>query len=196
MAAMAKAARAGQLGDLGDFFLHRFGAFDFESVEQRLPTETFEGERTLTVGSKTVHLKQVGPAHTQGDVIVHVPADRTVFTGESPWMKVIPSSGLGLWGTASGCEHILACDPAVVVPGHGPDRRRRCCRHGLSSLHPGRGPAAFRCGAQLRRGGAGDQLLRLQQLGRLRAHRGESGHPLSGVPGRSPAPMYRPSLGS
>ena len=37
MAAMAKAARAGQLGDLGDFFLHCFGAFDFESVEQRLP---------------------------------------------------------------------------------------------------------------------------------------------------------------
>ncbi|MEC8021343.1 MAG: MBL fold metallo-hydrolase [Pseudomonadota bacterium] len=121
MAAMAKAARAGQLGDLGDFFLHCFGAFDFESVEQRLPTETFEGERTLTVGSKTVHLKQVGPAHTQGDVIVHVPADRTVFTGDILFIEGHPilwAGPVGNWLAA--CEHILACDPAVVVPGHGP----------------------------------------------------------------------------
>jgi cyclase len=121
MAAMARAARAGQLGDLGDFFLHCFGAFDFESVTQRLPTETFAGTHTLQVGAKAVQLFEVGPAHTQGDVIVHVPADRVVYTGDILFIEGHPilwAGPVGNWLAA--CERIIACEPEVVVPGHGP----------------------------------------------------------------------------
>ena len=41
-----------------------------------MPTRTFEGELSLSVGNKTVRLIQVGPAHTRGDVLAYVPEDR------------------------------------------------------------------------------------------------------------------------
>ena len=55
--------------------------FDFEGVALTLPTQTFDNRLDLTVGDKQVQLIEVGPAHTRGDVLIHVPADRTVFTG-------------------------------------------------------------------------------------------------------------------
>ena len=36
----------------------------------------------LNVGDKEVLLLEVGPAHTAGDILVHVPKDKTVFTGD------------------------------------------------------------------------------------------------------------------
>ena len=70
-----------EMGAAGAFFHKIFGAFDFAGVTYRLPDETFSGETTIQVGDKPVHLIEVGPAHTQGDVIVHSPKDRAVFTG-------------------------------------------------------------------------------------------------------------------
>ncbi|MEE4384427.1 MAG: MBL fold metallo-hydrolase [Pseudomonadales bacterium] len=119
MAAMK--ARAHELGDLGEFFLHCFGAFDFEGIEQRLPTRTFEHELTLSVGDKAVELYQVGPAHTRGDVLVHVPADRVVYTGDILFIEGHPilwAGPVGNWLAA--CDRIAAFDPELVVPGHGP----------------------------------------------------------------------------
>ena len=65
---------AEQLGPAGAFFRRVFGRFDFRGIEPALPTRTFERELTLPVGSKTVRLLEVGPAHTRGDVLVHVAA--------------------------------------------------------------------------------------------------------------------------
>ncbi|MEJ0069209.1 MAG: MBL fold metallo-hydrolase [Pseudomonadota bacterium] len=56
--------------------------FDWDGIALTLPTRRFDGVLTLRVGGKEVRLIEVGPAHTRGDVIVHVPADRTVFTGD------------------------------------------------------------------------------------------------------------------
>jgi Amidohydrolase/Metallo-beta-lactamase superfamily len=43
--------------------------FDFASVTERLPTESFEGRHELRVGDRGVQLIELGPAHTQGDAI-------------------------------------------------------------------------------------------------------------------------------
>lgn len=51
-------------------------------MKNTLPTRVFDDELHLEVGDKKVLLKTVGPAHTKGDVLVHVPEDRTVFTGD------------------------------------------------------------------------------------------------------------------
>ena len=47
--------------------------FDFASVIERLPTKSFEGRHELTVGDRQIHLIELGPAHTHGDAIAHVP---------------------------------------------------------------------------------------------------------------------------
>ncbi len=79
---LAQFKRAGPaLGQAGEYFADIFADFDFEGVEERAPTRTFSGSLELKVGSKPVHLFEVGPAHTAGDVIVHVPDDRVVLTG-------------------------------------------------------------------------------------------------------------------
>ena len=114
-----KAAPA--LGEMGEFFLQCFGAFEFEGITQRLPTRTFSGALELQVGDKRVELAQVGPAHTRGDVLVHVPADSVVYSGDILFIVGHPIMGVGPvrhWIAA--CEHILALAPATVVPGHGP----------------------------------------------------------------------------
>ncbi len=108
-------------GELGDLFRGFFGAFAFEGIEVTLPTRTFEGRLDLTVGRRDVQLIEVGPAHTRGDVIVHVPDADTVFTGDilfNGGTPIVWAGPLSNWVAA--CERILALDPQIVVPGHGP----------------------------------------------------------------------------
>lgn len=124
MSALLK--QAPKMGDLGEFFTHCFGAFDFDNVEQRLPDQGFDDALDVTVGDKAVHLRQVGPAHTAGDVLVHVPADRCVFTGDILFIEGHPILWAGpVRNWVEACESIEAMDIDTVVPGHGPITDKR-----------------------------------------------------------------------
>jgi cyclase len=113
--------RAPAMGEVGEFFMHCFRAFDFRGIEQRLPTRTFEGELSLSVGDKQVHLKQVGPAHTRGDVVAWVPSERLVFTGDILFIEGHPILWAGpVQNWLDACDYILGLEPETVVPGHGP----------------------------------------------------------------------------
>jgi cyclase len=119
MAALVK--NADQLGQIGEFARYAFGSFDFENITVTPPDKTFEGELTLKVGDKMVHLIEVGPAHTQGDTLVHIPADRIVFTGDILFIgghPIIWAGPTSNWLRA--CDRILAMDVETIVPGHGP----------------------------------------------------------------------------
>src|SRR5690606_1598629 len=64
---------------------------------------------------------EVGPAHTRGDTIVNVPSAGVVFAGDVLFTESTPI----VWaGPISGCiaalDTIVACEPRVIVPGHGP----------------------------------------------------------------------------
>src|SRR3954452_3705234 len=67
-----------------------FGPFRFEDVELRPPSSTFEGRLELTIGDRVVHFVEVGPAHTDGDAIVHVPDAGVVFTGDILFVEGTP----------------------------------------------------------------------------------------------------------
>ncbi|MHB8383393.1 MAG: MBL fold metallo-hydrolase [Candidatus Binataceae bacterium] len=119
LAAMMKAAPS--MGPVGEYLLKIFGPFQFEGIRGALPTRTFEGELDVTVGAKRVRLIQVGPAHTRGDVLVHVPADRTIFTGDILFIgghPIIWAGPVANWIAA--CDTMLALDVETIVPGHGP----------------------------------------------------------------------------
>ena len=112
---------ADQLGEAGAYFADIFGMFDFAGVQMRAPTRTFTGELSLSVGDKTVNLIEVGPAHTAGDVLVHVPEDKTVFTGDILFIDGTPLMWAGPVSNWIGaCERICQMDVDVIVPGHGP----------------------------------------------------------------------------
>lgn len=114
-------AAAPGLGATGRYLLDIFGDFDFANVAERAPTKTFSGELSLTVGDKRVSLIEVGPAHTAGDVLVHLPDDRIVYTGDILFIDGTPimwAGPVGNWIAA--CDRILAMDVEAIVPGHGP----------------------------------------------------------------------------
>ncbi|HEY2481082.1 MAG TPA: MBL fold metallo-hydrolase [Caulobacteraceae bacterium] len=114
-------AAAPSMGETGAYLSRIFGGFDFASVTQTLPTTVFETELIRHVGDKLVHIVHVGPAHTRGDALVHVPADRLVFTGDILFIEGHPimwEGPVGNWIAA--CERIMAMEVETVVPGHGP----------------------------------------------------------------------------
>ena len=113
--------RAPELGPLGEYVQHCFGAFHFDEAVPRLPTRTFDGELSLHVGARRVELLQVGPAHTGGDLLVHLPDDGVLFTGDILFIEGTPIAWAGpVQHWIDACEHILALGALIVIPGHGP----------------------------------------------------------------------------
>ncbi len=84
------------------------------------PAITFDHDLTLKVGGHTFELLFT-PGHTVGQIAVHVPEERVVFTGDTvfcecqTWLYV---SSVDQWLAA--LERLRALDVDIVVPGHGP----------------------------------------------------------------------------
>jgi len=119
LAGLMKAAPG--MGLTGEYFMHCFGRFDFAGITAKQPDTTFSGHFSKQVGSKRVDLIEVGPAHTGGDAIAYVEADRTVFTGDILFIEghpIVWAGPVGNW--ISACEMIESLDAETIVPGHGP----------------------------------------------------------------------------
>ncbi len=83
-------------------------------------TVVFTGDLTLRVGDHTFHCLWT-PGHTPGQLAVHVPEERVVFTGDTIFSGVqtwLMTSNVDQWLEA--LERIRALDVDRVVPGHGP----------------------------------------------------------------------------
>jgi cyclase len=106
--------------DLRAFVDHAFGAFDFEGITVRPPSQTFAGRLDLLVGDRPISLIELGPAHTGGDTIVHVPDAATIFTGDLLFIDGTPIVWADYDNWIVACDRILALGADVLVPGHGP----------------------------------------------------------------------------
>jgi cyclase len=118
---------APNLGATGTYLQQIFGSFTFDGIEATPPTTTFDGALDLRVGDRAVRLLELGPAHTQGDVTVHLPDAGVLFTGDLVFHRGHPIVWAGpvqRWIDA--CDRMLALEPEVVVPGHGPLGDRAC----------------------------------------------------------------------
>lgn len=112
---------APELGPAGEFLLRVFSPSDFEGIELAAPTQTFSGRLDLSVAGRPVQLIEVGPAHTAGDVIVHLPDDGVVFTGDILFHgghPIVWAGPVSRWMAA--CQTVSDLGAETVVPGHGP----------------------------------------------------------------------------
>jgi glyoxylase-like metal-dependent hydrolase (beta-lactamase superfamily II) len=110
-----------RLRQIGDYIGDMLAPFDFGGIEVTAPTREFEGELSLDVGGRKLRLTEVGPAHTPGDLIVHVPDARVVYTGDILFVDATPVMWAGpviKWIDA--IDTLLALDADTYVPGHGP----------------------------------------------------------------------------
>ncbi len=83
-------------------------------------TIVFTGDLTLHVGDHTFNLLHT-PGHTPGQIAVHVPEERVVFTGDtifSGCQTWLMTSDVQQWLDA--LERIRGLDVDWIVPGHGP----------------------------------------------------------------------------
>lgn len=108
-------------GEVGDLFRHFFGDFDFEGIEQVLPSRTFTGRFDFELAGRAIELVEVGPAHTRGDTLVFVPDAKVVYTGDILFIGGTPVVWVGpLDNWIAACDLICQADVDTIVPGHGP----------------------------------------------------------------------------
>jgi glyoxylase-like metal-dependent hydrolase (beta-lactamase superfamily II) len=106
---------------LGEYVSAMLAPYEFAGISVTPPEREFEGELTVTVGGRALHLIEVGPAHTVGDLIVHVPDVRVCFAADVLFVGVAPVMWAGPTSNwIAALERILTLDLDVVVPGHGP----------------------------------------------------------------------------
>lgn len=108
-------------GRIGEFIRSVGGHFDLSGIVATPPTRTFAGELDLDVGGRQVRLIQVGPAHTPGDVLVHVPDAKVVYTGDILFIGGAPLVWTGpVSRCIAACDRVLDLELTAIVPGHGP----------------------------------------------------------------------------
>ena len=106
---------------VGQWFGGMLGPYRFGGVHPTRAWYRFEGRMDLEVGGRQIELIELGPAHTSGDLIVHVPDARAVFTGDLLFVDATPVMWAGpLANWLAALDRILAMDVDVIVPGHGP----------------------------------------------------------------------------
>ena len=83
-----------------------------------------DGRLTIQLGRHTVDIIHLARGHSDGDIVVHLPADRIVASGDlvvSPVPLVGSTSHPAEFAVT--LERLMALRPAVIVPGHGPVMR-------------------------------------------------------------------------
>ena len=85
------------------------------------PSETLDTQRTLQLGKTKIELLHFGPAHTEGDLVVWLPQQKILFTGDLVFTQrmlgVLPIGNSGGWVKAF--DQAMALQPRLIVPGHG-----------------------------------------------------------------------------
>jgi glyoxylase-like metal-dependent hydrolase (beta-lactamase superfamily II) len=122
-------AQAQELVAKGPEYVEMFSGFGpglaelLDGVELVGPDVTFSGgSAQLDLGGRVVELVEIGPAHTRGDMVVYLPAERILFAGDLVERRFLP---IFADDDASGARWLAALDrldglaPAVVVGGHG-----------------------------------------------------------------------------
>jgi glyoxylase-like metal-dependent hydrolase (beta-lactamase superfamily II) len=83
--------------------------------------EWLAGPNVLTVGGVRFDIQPVGPSHTAEDLVVYLPQQKVLFSGDLVFRNRIPFVGQAdsrHWIVAM--ESLLKFDSRWVVPGHGP----------------------------------------------------------------------------
>lgn len=95
--------------------------WDFRGIVLTPPTTLFDERLDLDLDGIRANLLYVGPAHTGGDAILHLPDQGIVFTGDILFRLCTPIGWDGTFENwCAALDRIIDLAPDVVVPGHGP----------------------------------------------------------------------------
>jgi glyoxylase-like metal-dependent hydrolase (beta-lactamase superfamily II) len=95
-----------------------------ERNQPGLPNITFEDTMRIWLDDMPIDLAYLGRGHTDGDIVVHLPTERLVITGDlfalyGPYRAVIDyTAGGSLRDWTRTLERLLKLDFDTVIPGH------------------------------------------------------------------------------
>lgn len=84
------------------------------------PTTTFSEDMTVYLGNRQINLMHLGRAHTAGDIVIHVPDQNVMFTGDIVEYHSACYCGdghFGEWGDT--LDNIKSFDVDAIAPGRG-----------------------------------------------------------------------------
>ncbi len=84
------------------------------------PTTTFSDDMTIYLGNRRIDLMHLGRAHTAGDIVIHVPDQNVMFTGDIVEYHSACYCGDGHfsdWGDT--LDNIASCQVDAIAPGRG-----------------------------------------------------------------------------
>ncbi len=90
-----------------------------EGLTPKGPNTTLSERMTLFRGDREIRILFFGRGHTGGDVVVHLPRERVIVTGDLliPGLPYMGDGYLAEW--VETLEHVKALDFDWVLPGHG-----------------------------------------------------------------------------
>jgi cyclase len=104
-----------------DVALAEYVLGDGAAAEAIVPTISVDDRLTLKRGRHTIDIRHLGKGHTAADLVVHLPADNILITGDLVvWPVPLvgdPQSHIGAWSDTLNAA--VKLKPRVIVPGHG-----------------------------------------------------------------------------
>lgn len=87
------------------------------------PALTFTDSLELVRGTRRILLKHLGPANTTGDIVVYLPNERILATGDIVVSPTPFAYGSFPFAWIDALDAMRALDAAIIVPGHGEPMR-------------------------------------------------------------------------
>jgi glyoxylase-like metal-dependent hydrolase (beta-lactamase superfamily II) len=94
---------------------------DMAGTEIVLPALAFSDRMQVDLGGEMIELIRLAPSHTDGSVIVYLPAKKLLFSGDVLFTDFHPFMADGdIPGWTKTLDALLAMDVERIIPGHGP----------------------------------------------------------------------------
>lgn len=104
--------------------LNRMKGYNLEKAHKTTvqgPTEVFDNKREIKLGRFTINVLWLGLSHSPGDVVVHLPSQHLVISGDMAFNKrllpVMADTQTGEW--LESWERFENLNALYVIPGHG-----------------------------------------------------------------------------
>lgn len=91
-------------------------------TEVTMPTETFDEEKVIELGGKRIEVRNLGPAHSPGDIVVWLPEESLVISGDMAFherlLPIFEETDTAAW-LESWVDGFEPLEATYVIPGHG-----------------------------------------------------------------------------
>lgn len=115
--------KAGEADQWMDIFSQAMDKSDV-GTEIVLPDTALKGGETIEIAGNTYNTHHTGHAHTDSDIMIEYPADKTLFAGDIVITGSVVSSArpedFSAKGQIAAVEYALGLPVDIYVPGHGP----------------------------------------------------------------------------